>query len=120
MDSDKYSKPNKSCTFFGILCLIAGILMILQGYSAYRSGAIIPRTGKHGPMSGPEFMIAGGMFSLLGLGLLLNEFVKARRVLTWQVFKESTFLFAIVSISKMVLITAAILSIPFLILYFFS
>jgi len=53
--------------------------MIFQGYNAYRSGAIIPLGGKHGPMSGPEFMVAGGMFSILGFGLLVNELVKARR-----------------------------------------
>jgi hypothetical protein len=120
MNGDKYSKPDKFATFAGILGLICGISMLFQGYSAFRSGAIIPRTGKHGPMSGLEFMIAGGMFSLFGLGLLLNEIVKACRVLTWQDCKESTFSFAILSILKMILITAAVISIPFLILYLFS
>lgn len=79
MASDKYKKADGSATFLGICFVIIGILMLSQGYSAYRSGTVIPRTGKHGPMSGPEFMFAGGMVSFLGLGLLINELVKARR-----------------------------------------
>ena len=53
--------------------------MIFQGYSAYQSGSIIPATGKHGPMTGTEFMVGGGMFSLFGLGFLLNELAKTKR-----------------------------------------
>lgn len=79
MGSGKYRKPDRFATFGGIFCLIAGVIMLFQGYDAYLSGAIIPLTGKHGPMSGPEFMVAGGMVFIFGLGLLVNELVKARR-----------------------------------------
>lgn len=76
MSNDKYKKPDRVMAGAGILSVIAGTLMVVQGYNAYRTGSIIPLTGKHGPMSGPEFMIAGGMFSLFGLGLFLNEIYK--------------------------------------------
>ena len=79
MNKDKYTKSDRLAGFAGVLILVCGIIMLFQGYSAYRSGTIIPATGKHGPMSGPEFMVAGGMSSVFGLGLLLNELVKAYR-----------------------------------------
>lgn len=79
MNKEKYSKSDRLAGFAGVLILVFGIIMLFQGYSAYQTGAIIPATGKHGPMSGSEFMVAGGMCSVLGLGLVLNELVKANR-----------------------------------------
>lgn len=76
---EKYSKPDGFAVFVGLGLVACGIGMLLQGYDAYKTGKIIPPNGKHGWMSGPEFMIAGSMSLLLGLGLLMNELVKAYR-----------------------------------------
>ena len=79
MDENRNRKPDKAYAAAGLLFFVVGIIMIFQGYDAYQAGAIIPATGKHGPMTGTEYMIGGGMFSIFGLGFLLNELLKAKR-----------------------------------------